>query len=233
MVATFKLWEDIFPCDQLFQKYVEMKSNNFLVLDVVKQKPTLRSSCGFSDPGYTYFHNGGCHEGRSWPLWLLNLRNRLALYFYQPFEFALLTEFPSGNASLSNTDNEPAMVEDSKVVCVSFGQTQTLEIWEEKKRAGRYQIKAGSVYSMEGDFQKFLKHGITQAPNTSGVRICITFRHLRKLVPGDKVLEVKAGKGKKRKKSPKVNSDGQLKKSTHKDRVKKKAGRDVTSGTPQ
>jgi len=45
--------------------------------------------------------------------------------------------------------------------------------------------------------------------------------------------EIVKKKGKKRKKSPKVNRGGQLKKSTHKDRVKKKAGRDDTSGTPQ
>ena len=228
--------------DKIFENYAETKRNNPFVPDVVKHKPTLRSSCGFSDPGFTYSYNGGCHEGRPWPPWLREIRDRLARYFYQTFEFALVTEFSSGNASLSNSDSEPAMVENSKVVCVSLGQTHSLDIWENKQRVGRYPIKAGSIYSMEGEFQKFLRHGIAQAVNNSGVRIIITFRHLHKLPQGDRVVEKKGNNGKKRKKShPKTTTDmdgevrksGRSKKPTHQNRSKRDAGRDDTSGLSQ
>jgi len=156
--GTLKIWENYLSpqdCGILFQKCAELKNSGIFTNDIVRRRTTYRSSVGFSDPGYAYSYNGGSHTGTPWPDWLLSLRNPLASRLRQPFEFALLTDFPSGKATLSaHTDSEPDMVEASIIACLSLGATRTLEIRGEKQKEilGSFSIRAGSLYTMEGEF---------------------------------------------------------------------------------
>jgi hypothetical protein len=125
--------------------------------------------------------------------------------FNQPFESGLLTEY-NGSASLGqHRDDEETIVKKSKVVCVSVGKNRAIKISQKGERPVQYMIKAGALYSMEGDFQEFLKHGVPQAPNSPGIRYSITFRHLHKAAVEDtrkrKSLSKKAAQGQSKKHS--------------------------------
>ena len=52
--------------------------------------------------------------------WLSSLRSRLQSDCQQPFEFALVTEYPSASASLGlHKDDEPEIVSGSTIACIS------------------------------------------------------------------------------------------------------------------
>jgi len=124
MIGTFNLWEDYFcdlECNKIFSECETISRDKLLIPDIVKTKRTKRSSRGFSDPGYSYDYKGASHIGLSWPLWLREIRDRLAILFDQPFEFALLTEFPKGASLGNHNDKEQAIVAKSKIVCISVG----------------------------------------------------------------------------------------------------------------
>ena len=54
------------------------------------------------------------------------------------------------------------MISGSIIACISVGETTKLEIYRGYKCLGKYSIAGGSLYSMEGNFQSFLKHAIPQ-----------------------------------------------------------------------
>jgi alkylated DNA repair dioxygenase AlkB len=193
-----------------------MSRANLLTPESVRGRQLLRKSRGYSDEGYSYAYNGNSHPGYRWPDWLLQMRNHVAMLFKQPFEFGLLNEF-APNASLGDhRDDEIMVVKGSIIACVSLGQDRAIEISQDGKSA-RYTIKAGSLYSMEGDFQEFLDHGVPQAPkNSKGTRYSITFRHLHKNAPT----------GKRKSYSKKATIENRQSKTT-------KAGRGQTSGNLQ
>src|SRR4051812_5592006 len=97
----------------------------------------------------------------------------------------------------------------SIIACISVGAERPVEIFEAKKKIWHFPAKAGSLYTMEDNFQSFLKHCIPQA-STREARFSITFR-----------LLVPKKRGQKRKQSTQ-------KKANHFSR--KKAGLDLANG---
>jgi alkylated DNA repair dioxygenase AlkB len=181
-----RVWDDYLAAAEardILTKCGDISQSGFLVHENVRGQQVKRRSCAFSDPGYTYSYNGASHTGRDWPPWLSRMRDRLAKLINQPLEFCLLTEYPKGASLGKHKDDESEIVNDSKIICLSVGETRTLEIWDGPKVVERLQIDEGTVYSMEGKFQTFLKHGINQGPPKGKVRFSFTFRHLNKPAP--------------------------------------------------
>lgn len=135
----------------------------------------LRRSMAFG-PGFTYKYNGGSRAGIEWPPWLSPIKNAFEKFFRQPFEHALCIDYPNGAGIGEHCDDEKGIFPKSTIVALTvFGSTK-LEICSSltRKQVFALNLEPGSVYTMEGDFQKLLRHRIQKgAPRGS-----ITFRHL-------------------------------------------------------
>ena len=117
--------------------------------------------------------------GHTWPPWK-EIRDRLSAHLHQSFEFGLLMEFPDGKVSLGqHADNESSIVEDSIIACLSFGQARSLVVTDlEGKLLWKLKVEPGTLYTMEGKFQKFLKHGVPQEASLILPRWSLTLRHI-------------------------------------------------------
>src|ERR1700722_7915160 len=89
--GKFRYWDKFLTTQEgksVLEKCMELTAKRALVADSLGGTKSLRRSIGFADKGYIYQYNGGKHEAREWPTWLLQLRNQMQETLNQPFEFA-------------------------------------------------------------------------------------------------------------------------------------------------
>jgi hypothetical protein len=152
--------------------------------EIVGGKAVPRSSVGFGDPNHNYNYNGGDRPANPIPLWLQEIRTKMQEIFEQPFEHMLITHYFAKAGVGPHADNEKKMVKKSTVAAISLDSMRTLRITDGKGKVRLdLELEPGSVYSMEGDFQQFLKHSILPGDTA---RSSITFRHLVKDPPDGK-----------------------------------------------
>ena len=71
--------------------------------------------------------------------------------------------------------------EDCTIISLSLGATRNFEILHKKsKKTWKKALKNGDILTMEGMFQKFLKHQITKDSRVHDYRINLTLRWIRK-----------------------------------------------------
>jgi alkylated DNA repair dioxygenase AlkB len=185
--GDLKLWSRVVSSEDekaLFHFCLEIKDS--LTPEVVNGHETRRKSIGFGDPGYEYEYKGAIRKAEPWPTWLLKIRNTLEERFEQQFTFALLNYFPDQSGINAHNDAERAMKERSIIACLSVGYTHILTIQRFNHEViQNVEIPSGSMYTMEGQFQEFLLHGVKPKPlgneKMSEEQLCrfsITFRHL-------------------------------------------------------
>ena len=184
---------------------------------------TRRKSGGFGEPGYRYSYNGATRDARPWPRWLVKIKNTLQERFQQRFEFALINYFPDLLAAINpHSDNERDMERRSIIACISLGHTYLLSIQRlNREEFLKVELPSASLYTMEGQFQEFLLHGvqakaIVDSDQGTSYRFSITFRHL---IHPDKIsLAPLVNKKSKKRHKPEYDSNSrpQLKKLTHK-----------------
>ena len=186
-----------------------MEIKEALTHEVVDGHQTRRKSVGFGDPGYEYGYKGAIRKAKPWPAWLLKIRNTLQQRFNQPFNFALINYFPDIHSGIKgHSDAERDMKSRSIIACISVGYPHILTIQRFNHEVlQEVEIPSGSMYTMEGQFQEFLLHGvrpkslpIEETPTKQQYRFSITFRHL---LLRDKVTaepQIKKNPGKKREK---------------------------------
>ena len=103
------------------------------------------------------------HSGAVFPVWLESLRNTVSQFLCQSFECALVLEFPNGSASLAPQYENINRVANSMMAWVCVGTAKcSIEICDDNKLLQSFSVDPGSLYTLEGDFQQHLKHGIRQ-----------------------------------------------------------------------
>jgi alkylated DNA repair dioxygenase AlkB len=165
----------------------EVKGCRLLETEKVGERKLRRSSVGFGRTGYRYKYNGGDRPANPMPDWLKHLTTVLEQALGQPFEHALLTEYPCHAGVSEHSDSEKEVVLKSIIACLSLLGQRTLHILDANSREILLQLplEPGSVYTMGGDFQQFLLHRIQAAPNQ---RASITWRHLQPPTDSAQVL---------------------------------------------
>ena len=174
MKATCRIWENYLTHEEssmLMQEVEKLDKEKVLKPDVVKGTETRRRTVAFSNPGYSYSYHGGNHQGRPLPSWLCPIQTRLETDLKQPFELSLATLYPDGNTSLgAHADDEDEIVRDSIIACLSVGESRNLEFFINRDRVGMRKLPNGSLYTMEGKFQSFLRHAVPQMGAKVGPR---------------------------------------------------------------
>jgi hypothetical protein len=153
-----------------------------LVQCLVNNKPVNRRQCLFGDRVLDDELKMISYPGILWPKWMESLRNSVSKFLQAPFECALITEFPSGSASLAAQYETENVVEKSTMACICIGANCTFEVFDGKTN-WKPNVNPGSLYTLEGDFQHLLRHGIRQQMSIPNSRYLICFRHARPVEP--------------------------------------------------
>ncbi len=100
-----------------------------------------------------------------------------------PSEYTCLCSlYPDGSAGIPlHSDNERAIVPDSTIYTVSFGETRDLRVTNTVGPPIEHKIRLehGSVYSMSRKSQDTWRHGIDRDPTVKKPRLSLTFRKLQ------------------------------------------------------
>ena len=110
---------------------------------------------------------------------LEELLEKVNSYLDTKFNGILVNRYNTGTDYLSaHSDSEKGLDRNKMVAGLSFGATRTFRIRDKKtnKIIKDYQLPAGTLYVMDGEFQQEFKHEIPIQKIIKDARISLTFR---------------------------------------------------------
>ena len=158
------------------QQSLDWYQGNVRVYGKVHQIPRLQ--CWYGDKSYTYSQVR--LEPRTWPPLLLRLRERVEQASGYEFNSVLGNWYQHGQHGMGfHADNEPELGPDPVVAVLTFGYARELKFRHINGR-DKFAISpaSGSLLLMEGNIQRYWRHGIGKTTRIVDGRISLTFRKI-------------------------------------------------------
>ncbi len=180
--ADVEFWNNIDlgeNSDQLLQRLIDDSSWRQERITVYG-KPYLqpRLSAWHGDLGYSY--SGIRLEPLPWTNTLLDIKGRVERLVGHAFNSVLLNYYRDQNDRMGmHSDDEPELGEQPVIASLSLGETRTL-LFRHRQRKNLKTLKlplpGASLLLMQGETQKYWRHGINAEKHACGPRINLTFR---------------------------------------------------------
>ncbi|MEJ8567539.1 alpha-ketoglutarate-dependent dioxygenase AlkB family protein [Elongatibacter sediminis] len=140
-----------------------------------------RLTAWFGDAGARYRYSGLDLEPDSWPRRLAELKDSLQRELEQSFNSVLVNAYRDGRDCMGwHADDEPELGPVPTIASLSLGATRRFLI-----RRGNggpstpMDLEHGSLLVMRGDAQSRYRHAVPRTARPVGLRINLTFRHVR------------------------------------------------------
>ena len=134
----------------------------------------------YGDAGASYRYSGLTLHPAPWHPTLLEIRERLASHSEAVFNSVLANAYRDGSDSMGwHRDDEPELGSQPVIASVSLGAARRLLIREPGKPSLGLTLEAGSLLIMQGDFQRRYQHALPKTRRPVGLRINLTYRHVR------------------------------------------------------
>ena len=145
-----------------------------------KLMPQPRLVSWYGDLGKVYRYSGIRLSPLPWTPVLEDLRHRVQDCTEKSFNSVFLNLYRDHNDSMGfHSDDERELGAQPVIASLTFGATRVFTL-KHKSRPDQPSVKlaleAGSVLLMQGQTQRFWKHGITKQSQPCGPRINLTFR---------------------------------------------------------
>jgi len=148
-------------------------------------KPYLqpRLSAWYGDLAYSY--SGIRLEPLPWTASLLQIKKRVEAITEHRFNSVLLNYYRNQNDSMGmHSDDERELGNQPAIASLSLGEERTFVLKHKSRKdlkTVKLSLAAGSLLLMQGDTQRFWRHGINKERQPCGPRINLTFRTVLRL----------------------------------------------------
>jgi alkylated DNA repair dioxygenase AlkB len=164
---------------ELLEK-IEWRQEAIVLFGRKVMQPRLTAWYGDADKVYTY--SGIQMIPKAWTPTLLRIKNAVETISGQGFNSVLLNQYRDGKDSMGfHRDNEPELGPQPVIASVSFGAVRRFR-WRHYQRATNpitHELEDGSLLLMRGWTQKNWEHALPKTAKPVGVRVNLTFRHVR------------------------------------------------------
>lgn len=157
-------------------------ANREIILSCGKKCKENRQTCFFaSQPGYKYFYSGVYNIGLEFPLEVLKIKKEVEkrLGNKYVFNFCLLNYYEDGSKNIGMHSDYVDSLDVPIIASVSFGAERFFDIKHRNDKTidkKRVVLENGSLIVMNGDTQKYYKHGVPVQKTVKNGRINLTFR---------------------------------------------------------
>lgn len=182
--ADLLLWSAIdlgYDYDSLLQQLIDTTEWSQQQITVYG-KPYLqpRLSAWHGDLSYSY--SGIRLEPLPWTPVLRQLRQRVESLTGRDFNTVLLNYYRDENDSMGmHSDDERELGERPAIASLSLGETRDLVLKHRARKdlkTVKLPLAQGSLLLMQGDTQRYWRHGINKLRRPCGARINLTFRQV-------------------------------------------------------
>lgn len=147
-----------------------------------------RLSAWYGDAGNRYAYSGVVLEPHPWTDTLLRIKNDIEDATGHRFNSVLLNLYRDEHDSVGwHSDAEPELGEMPVIASLSLGETRTFRLRHKTRKDQKpvaIALNDGSLLLMAGQTQRFWQHAVNKERARCGPRINLTFRTIRKRVPG-------------------------------------------------
>jgi len=139
-----------------------------------------RLSAWYGDLAYSY--SGIRLEPLPWTPTLLEIKRRVEKLVKHPFNSVLLNYYRDQNDSMGmHSDDERELGPQPVIASLSLGEERTFLLKHKSRKdlkTVKLDLAAGSLLLMQGQTQKYWRHGINKERRTCAPRINLTFRSI-------------------------------------------------------
>lgn len=136
----------------------------------------------YGDEGKRYTYSGLTLVPLPWTPLLAHLRQRVEQLTAAHFNSVLLNYYRDGHDSMGfHSDDEPELGPNPIIASLSLGEERVFILKHRTKRhvkPVRMSLASGSVLLMQGETQRYWKHGIEKDKRACGPRINLNFRRI-------------------------------------------------------
>lgn len=142
---------------------------------------TARKVAWLGDAGLDYRYSGKTKTPLPWNEILLKLKAVTEEKVGHHFNSCLLNLYHDGSEGMGwHRDNEPSIVKDSPIACLSFGAQRRFHFKHtETKERITLELEPGSLLLMAGETQTHWLHSLPKTKKVSEPRISLTFRQMK------------------------------------------------------
>ena len=144
--------------------------------------PQPRLIAWYGDAGKNYTYSGINLSPLPWTQALLDIKSRVEAATRTDFNSVLLNYYRDHRDSMGlHSDDEPELGAQPILASLSLGEERTFIFKHRHDRTlkpVRLKLASGSLLLMEGETQRYWKHGIDKETHPCGPRINLTFRRI-------------------------------------------------------
>lgn len=159
---------------------IAWRSESIVLWGKAYEQPRLIAWYG--DEGTRYTYSGLTLIASAWTPLLAQIRVHVERLAGVRFNSVLLNYYRHGRDSMGmHSDDEPELGPDPVIASVSLGEQRTFTL---RHRVNRQRdpvhvpLESGSLLLMQGETQRYWKHGIAKEPRATGARINLNFRKI-------------------------------------------------------
>jgi len=171
------------PADELLRTLADetpWRSESVTVWGKTFQQPRLIAWYG--DKGRRYSYSGISLEPLPWTSTLLGIRDVVQDLSDEQFNSVLLNYYRNHRDSMGfHSDDERELGPTPTIASLSLGATRTFVLKHKQRedlKPVRLDLPSGSLLIMQGETQRFWKHGINKQTKPCGPRVNLTFRRI-------------------------------------------------------
>jgi alkylated DNA repair dioxygenase AlkB len=183
--ADLVLWQqvDFGNENDLLQQFIEetpWRQEQVTVWGKTHLQPRLIAWYG--DGAQTYSYSGITLTGLPWTSTLLSIKARVETLCQSQFNSVLVNYYRDHRDGMGlHSDDEPELGPAPVIASVTFGTARPFVLQHRYRRdLGNVKLllPSSSVLLMQGDTQRYWKHGVPKQTKPSGPRINLTFRQI-------------------------------------------------------
>lgn len=136
-----------------------------------------RLTAWWGDAGASYVYSGIRNEPRSWPEWMLGLRNQIEQWIGVCFNSCLGNLYRDGRDSVAlHADDEPELGPEPTIASLSLGASRNFQLRHATAAPIDLMLDDGDLLVMSGPMQREWKHAVPKMTRVIAPRVNLTFR---------------------------------------------------------
>ena len=136
-----------------------------------------RLTAWWGDAGASYAYSGIVNEPQPWPMWLDDVRRRVAEATGARYNSCLGNLYRDGNDSVAlHADDEPELGPEPTIASLSLGASRRFQLRHAAAAPIDLTLDDGDLLVMSGPMQREWKHAVPKMARVTEPRVNLTFR---------------------------------------------------------
>jgi alkylated DNA repair dioxygenase AlkB len=173
-------WLDNLEQQQLVQHLSQLNWQQPQIQMFGRQVTIPRQQIWMGDQDAVYCYSGTSFAPEPWSAPLQQLRQRVSVFFAQPFNSVLLNHYRNGAEHMGwHSDDEKELGPAPRIVSISLGATRRFDLRHKRQGVAlSLSLQPGSLLLMQGHCQAYWQHALPKQLKVLDARFNLTFRQV-------------------------------------------------------